>query len=144
MWVSGVVALALFLTPAGYVVKYYAFDRGAELSRADRLELTVSSTAAPGLLSRKSAQVNDTQVSNTALLVRVLEQDPHSTWRLAAVKSLGAMLTRPYVNYTHPLECLSAKAELSHAAVADGDARVRATASDMLGVVAEHGAVIRR
>ena len=40
MRVSGVVALLAFLTPAGYVVKYYGLDRPREEARAHTVTLT--------------------------------------------------------------------------------------------------------
>ena len=40
MRVSGAVALLAFLTPTGYVVKYYGFDRPREEARARTVSLT--------------------------------------------------------------------------------------------------------
>jgi hypothetical protein len=144
MWVSGILALALFLVPTGYVVKYYVVDNGPETARASGLDLTTRSTGSNRAVTAKRAMIGDNGVGNVALLVRVLEQDPDPAWRLLAVDSLAAVLARPHVDYLYPMECLSAKAALSNAAVADADPSVRSAASDAIEKVAEHGAVIVR
>ena len=144
MRVSGVVAILLFLTPAFFVIKYYAVDSPSEAARARMLDLTVRSTMKGPKADLKSKQIGRITINNSALLVADLQRDPDPNWRAQAATSLGKVLVLPYVSFSHPMEGLIAKSTLSTAAVSDPDPGVRKAASDALQTVAEHGAVIER
>jgi hypothetical protein len=144
MWISGVVAILLFLAPTAYVIKYFAFDSPAESAAVPKLNLTLPSTASGPAADLKTKQISTISLANSAVLVQDLQKDPDPVWRARAARSLGQMLAIPYSSVTHPMEGLIAKSALSTAAVSDKDDTVRAAASDALHGVARNGAVIER
>jgi hypothetical protein len=144
MWISGVVAILLFLAPTAYVIKYFAFDSPSENAAVSRLDLSLVSFALGPATERKEKQISTISITNSALLVQDLQKDPDPVWRARAATSLGQMLALPYSSVTHPMEGLIAKSALSTAAVSDKDAQVRIAASDALHGVARNGAVIER
>lgn len=144
LWVSGVLAILLFLTPTFYVIKYFAADNPGESASATKLDLTLLSAATGPAANAKALQIDRIAIDNSALLVLDLQKDPDPIWRARAARSLGQVLAIPYMNYTHPMEGLIAKSALSTAAVSDPDAQVKAAASDALQGVAKNGAVIER
>lgn len=144
MWISGVVAIVLFLAPTAYVIKYFAFDSPAESAAVSKLNLTLPASATGAAADLKAKQIGTISIANGALLVQDLQKDPDAVWRARAAMSLGQMLALPYSSVTHPMEGLIAKSALSTAAVSDKDAQVRTAASDALHGVARNGAVIER
>lgn len=144
MWVSGIVAILLFLAPTCYVIKYFAFDSPPEIAAVSKLDLTVPSTASGADAQLKAYQISQIAIGNSALLVQDLQKDPDPIWRARAAQSLGRVLALPFVSFTHPMEGLIAKSALSTAAVSDKDVTVRNVASEALHGVARNGAVIER
>ena len=131
MRLTTIFALALFLVPTVYVVKYYTVDKPRETARVQ--------AASPDL----SAQQMPLQASYLPLMEDHARRSG-SEERLAAVHRIGETLRQPYISVQHPLECLSAKAALADLAVHAPAPDMRAAASDELGKVAQSGAVIRR
>ncbi len=127
MRITFAVTMVLFLTPAVYVVKYYAVDRPREEALA---AATVPDRTAPRV--------------DYLLVLEKRARDPRTGSRVEAVKRIGMILQQRGISYRRPLECLSAKATLAALATKDFDPAVRAEASAELGKVAQSGAVIRR
>jgi hypothetical protein len=144
LWVSGIVGLALFLTPGFYVLKYYAFDKPGEDRRAAAVSLAAIPENDPlDRLSLETSIAGDT-ATNIALQCRVARSDAEPNLRIFAVNALGKTVGGPGTNFEYPMECLLAKYTLADIATHDPDPRVRTAASDALGAIAEHGAVILR
>ena len=129
MRLTAVFALALFLVPTVYVVKYYAVDKPRETEYARELGVT---PLAP------------LPTANALPYWEEMARDPQTDKRTTAIKTIGDILRQPGINYARPLECLTAKATLADLAVKDTNPAVRAAASEELGKVAQRGAVIRR
>jgi len=131
MRVTAVFALALFLVPTVYVVKYYAVDKPRE---TERVRVT-------------SPFISAQQMPLQAEYLPLMEKHARNGLpgeRIPAVNRIGETLRQPYISVKHPLECLSAKATLADIAIHASDSGVRAAASEELGKVAQGGAVIRR
>ena len=137
--VTGVLALLAFLTPAGYVVKFYAFDRPREEARTVPL-----GRLSPGEARAKRAALTASDPDNLLLQARVARQDADPQWRREAIQALGRTLRGRDVMVRRPLETLTAKAALAEAAERDPEPSVRAAAAQTLGEVAQQGAVVRR
>ena len=133
MRITFAVTMVLFLAPAVYVVKYYAFDRPRE-------EALVSSQT-PDLTAPRVDYLP--ALENRARTVGAGSR-PEIIRRTEIVRRIGVVLREPGISYQRPLECLSAKATLADLAAKDPDPTVREAASLELGKVAEGGAVIRR
>ena len=131
MRVTFVLTMTLFLAPAFYVVKYYAVDKPRE-------ELIVKKF----LPSLDGPQMDPDYLLRTSRLAKDSHRPTSS--RQWSIFEMGYILRHPGVSYKRPLECLLAKATLADLATKDPDPAVRATASLVLGKVAQGGAVIRR
>jgi hypothetical protein len=92
----------------------------------------------------KYALLEPVTPDNIALQEKVALHDADPMWRREAVWALGATLTRPGLSWQRPIEALTGKATLAQVATQDSDLSVRAAASETLGSIAQHGAVIRR
>jgi hypothetical protein len=131
MRLTAIFALALFLVPTVYVIKYYAVDKPQETERVH--------TTSPFLFAQQMPLQAD-----FLPLMEERAQNGLPEERLAAVHRIGETLRQPYISVKRPLECLTAKATLADLAVHAPDPAVRAAASEELGKVAQNGAVIRR
>jgi len=134
MRVTFVLTMTLFLAPTFYVVKYYAVDKPREEALADRPEITRHMMGS--LDTRPDALLGASR--------RAREIHRSTGSRQEEIVEIGMTLERPGIAYERPLECLLAKATLADLATKDPDPAVRATASLVLGKVAQGGAVIRR
>ena len=131
MRVTTLVALALFLVPTVYVVKYYAVDRPRE-----RELIKVG-------YGWQSAYIAPLKADYLPLMEKQARTGASGRRGLAAY-TIGETLLQPYISIKRPLECLSAKATLAEMATHDPDPSARRIASEELGKVAQGGAVIRR
>lgn len=130
MRITFVLSMVLFLAPAVYVVKYYAFDRPREEALVKWPHILGGPETNPDWLLRASHEAEDKHLGTDA--------------RQRAIWEIGLTLLRPGVSYKRPLECLLAKATLADLAAKDPDPAIRAAAAAELGKVAQGGAVIRR
>jgi hypothetical protein len=144
MWVSGIAGLLLFLTPGFFVLKYYALDKAGEDRRAASVSLAVIPAHDTAKRLAMDAAIKNLSPENLALECRIARQHADPTLRREAVIALGATLSVPGTNWKYPVECLLAKSTLADAATQDPDPAVRKAASDTLGQIAQHGAVIER
>jgi len=141
LWISGIAGMALFLTPAIFALKYYAYDKPAEDRRAAAVSLSGNDSAVKGALSAANGSHSARDLS---LLCRIAQGDADPLVRLAAVQGIGVTVRRQGTNFEYPMECLLAKSTLSDLAIRDPNSTVRAAASSALGLIAARGAVIQR
>jgi hypothetical protein len=136
MRLTAIFALALFLVPTVYVIKYYALDlpRETALAQPHQLFWRQDPHNPDDLLA-------EAETAKEPIVQRVL---PAQLYRITAIREMGETLLRPGIGWKRPLECLTAKATLADLAVHAPDPAVRAAASEELGKVAQNGAVIRR
>ena len=130
MRLTAVFALALFLVPTIYVVKYYALDLPRETALAQ-----------PHQLSWRKDPHNPDDLLAEA---ETAKEPAAQAYQVNAIRAMGETLLRTGIGWKRPLECLSAKATLADLAVHAPEPAVRAAASEELGKVAQSGAVIRR
>ena len=136
MRLSGTLAIALFLTPSFYVVKYYAFDLPREKAIAE-----------PG-----SAKWHDDPQNPDSIMaeVQVTKQPPHEeavqgqSDRIQAIRELGKTLRLPGMGWRRPMESLSAKAALAELASHCIDPKVKSAAAEELRNLALGGATLQR
>ena len=139
--ISGIAALALFLTPTAYVMKYYMVDQPKEARLTKELIVPANAAQVP---QRAQILIDTPDPDNVALQEQVAAHSSDPVLRRRAVLAMAAMVSRPYATLRRPMETLAAKAEIASVAAHDTDAGVRAAASDSLGKIARQGAVIRR
>lgn len=131
MRLTAIFALALFLVPTVYVVKYYAVDKPLETEQTNAAD------------PHRPIELAPLQAAYLPLM-EARAKTGTTEERMAAIHRLGETLRQPYVSVKRPLECLSAKATLAELATHAPALSVRAAASEELGKVAQGGAVIRR
>ncbi|MGI4790704.1 MAG: hypothetical protein ACRYFS_17885 [Janthinobacterium lividum] len=131
MRLTAVFALALFLVPTVYVVKYYAVDKPRETEQTKATN------------PRWPIELAPLQAAYLPLMEERAETGSTEE-RMAAIHRMGETLRQPYISVKRPLECLTAKATLADLATHASAPSVRMAASDELGKVAQGGAVIRR
>ena len=134
--VSGVIAMALFLLPTFYVIKYYALDRRREatLVAAERAAVVKSSFTLPS-----SPTADDLPV-----LADYVRRATSTTDRVNAVRAMGGLLQNTSLSFQRPMECVQAKSALADVAAHDADRAVRMAAQDEIGKIAQGGVVLRR
>jgi hypothetical protein len=135
--ISGIIAMALFLLPTFYVVKYFSVDRSRELHIADH------SQDLEDILWYPNAEVAANPDYIPALASIAAAHDPTRV-RCKAITLLTRQLLQPAVSFRRPVECLQAKSTLAGIAANDSDVAVRAAAQDSVGKIAQGGVVVRR
>jgi hypothetical protein len=149
---SGVLAMALFLLPTFYAVKYFGFDARREAELAGRVapdDVAGRTGQHPANEAAKwsavdSAAFRDANPDDIPLLVSIARNDPDTSLRLTAIAALGRWLSHLAINFQRPVETMQAKSALADLAVHDSDARISEAAQDAVGEIAEGGVVVRR
>ena len=133
---SGTLAIALFLTPSFYVVKYYAFD----LPREKAIAVPIS-----------SRWFADPQNPDSLLAEVQAAKQPApeaagqgQSYRIQAIRDLGKTLRMSGMGWRRPMESLSAKAALAELASHCVDPKVKAAAAEELRKLALGGATLQR
>jgi len=136
MRLSGTLAIALFLTPSFYVVKYYAFDLPRE-----------KAIAAQG----SAKWLDDPQNPDSMMAeVQAAKQPPRQegasgqSYRVQAIREMGKTLRLPGMGWRRPMESLSAKAALAELASHCVDPKVKSAAAEELRMLAIGGATLQR
>jgi len=133
---SGFLAMVLFLLPTFYVVKYYTFDRPGEAAavKAERAGAIAKTYELPATASATDLPV----IADYAKRA----QNPQD--RIDAITQLGVVLGDMKNSFTHPIEALQAKSTLADIATHEPDPQVKVAAQDVIGRIAQGGAVLQR
>ncbi len=137
MRLTAAATLLLFLTPAVFVLKYYALDLPRE-----------KAIAGPhGLQWLQDPHNPDDLLAETRTAASqppAQKYDPAQAYRVPAIQAMGETLALPGTGWRRPMECVSAKAALADLAAKDADPAVRAAASQELVKIARNGATLQR
>lgn len=136
MRISGTLAIALFLTPSFYVVKYYALDLPREKAIAEAG--SVKWLADPQNPDSMMAEVQAAKQQSAQTAVA------GQSYRIEAIRQMGKTLRLPGMGWRRPMESLSAKAALAELASHCVDPNVKSAAAEELRKLAIDGATLQR
>ena len=134
---SGVLAMALFLLPTFYVVKYFALDSGRENDLANIARTAIKN----GMAVKLPASATPDELP---MLAEIAREGKSTKQRVEAIDLMGGELQRRSLSFERPMECVLAKSMLADIAAHDTDAAVRSAAQDEIGKIAQSGVVVRR
>jgi hypothetical protein len=135
--ISGVIAMALFLLPTFYLLKYYAFDSARESRQVGQTRTAINN-------DRPITLPNNATAGDLPVLAEVAHDAHDPAMRVTAIQEIGRVLGNTSVNFERPMECLQAKSALAEIAAHDSNATVKSAAQEEIGKIAQGGAVVRR
>lgn len=148
MRISGVLAMALFLLPTFYVLKYYLCDAARENAIVERIAPDDTRPHHGSVNLAAKWQAIDARLASDPdylpLLQAVAQYDASKALRLAAVGQLGDVMSRTSVSFARPLETVKAKSALAAIAESESDPSVKQAAQAALGKIAQNGVVVQR